>query len=97
MSQTLNMIMSWQDAKKSKEDADRAANTAKCNLTNAVNALGKRMLPKDAQKGVHGGAEKVCVWVTVTEGEEQLLTVTKAGRISDGDYDIEFQGERRNI
>lgn len=52
-----DLIESWQSAMKAVEFAKDALRGAETNLTNAINLLGKWMLPRDAKSG-----EKFSVW-----------------------------------
>ena len=94
MSKTDKLIKDWQDAKQTKEETERVANTARIHLTNAITALGKRMLPKDPEKNEQGG--EVCIWVPLTSDTERLLSVKKSPRLDTSDYIIEFRGEHRS-
>lgn len=98
MSETTDLIKNWLSSQTCKEDRDRAAKTADCDLTNAINALGKRMLPKSMEKNSENAAREVCAWVPLNEREEQMLVIKKSSRMSgSGDYDIRFVGEKRDI
>lgn len=43
---TEELVKWWEEAKRLKGEADRAANSASCRLANATNELGKRLCPE---------------------------------------------------
>ncbi len=95
MSQTLQLIQSWCEAKKHKEEADSAASRAEASLTKAANVLGERLAV--GPNGKDDAPEQVCVWVPFDEEHEQLLMVRKSKGYGKGDYEMKFHGEKRKI
>lgn len=96
MNQTQELIESWLRAKTRKDEADRIANSAKCALANAINDLGKRLMP-ELPRGQGELPEQVTSWVPLDEEYERLLVIQKKKGYGDGDYSLEFRGEKRKI
>lgn len=95
MSQTEDLVKSWLEARNLKTEADRIANGARCDLANAINALGKRLLPGSDDRD--DAPEQVTVWVPLGEEQEQMLVVKGTRGYGDGDYSMDFLGEKRKI
>ena len=84
---THDLVDRWLNATVCKAEADSMANRASTDLSNAVNALGKRLDPGDMKI-----SESIRLWARLNEKQERLVVVTKIGT---GSYNIVFRGEGR--
>ena len=73
-----DLIERWQHATEALARAKSQVNSAECELTNAINALGKWMLPPDAKKG-----EAFCIW-----WGDSMIQVVNNPQFGRGDFEM---------
>lgn len=81
-----DLIERWKNAQKNVTRAEGELSRERCALSNAVNALGKWMLPNDAKDG-----ERYCIWYG-----DSLIQVSREK--TDGhDYKINARTRGRSL
>lgn len=87
MTTTEELVRRWRQAQESVKHAESSLNSARCDLLNAQNALGKHLDPGDQEPH-----ETLSVWARLGDHQEALVVSTK-GRNSD--YAIALRGKPR--
>lgn len=84
---TEQSIRSWERAKERVKNAESEINSARCDLANTTNDLGRWLSPDDVKDG-----EKFSVWV-----EGKMLVIEKISSGGLGDFKVEWRKGKTKV